>query len=336
MMALLIDYLEESAAYLREKRERLRKLNAALLQVYDTSLKREIADLRRDIAKKNGEITTELLYSLTEFRALRKYFPDLLAVYMEDEQVGRILSKKEWLLDYKPMPPKEAAERLSQLKEWRSQLKEAKRSLGKWVGTVDSKEFVRSYPIMKGYLKADMNKADVRNEIDKVDKILLREGWLLLISDSLIRIPITKFMSQINRLAFEELEAKGELSRMRGKGTVAETAALRKLQGIQKRRAHYERILTQVLLANPDFLRSAKKRSWLSREKVGNFERLVASITPRSIKERAWLDEMRERIGGESPAEAAGTPAAQGDEEPKPEAAPKKARKAGKRAKGRG
>ncbi len=304
MMALLIDYLEESAAYLREKRERLRKLNAIILHVYDTNLKREMAELRRDIAKKNSEVTTELLFSLTEFRALHKYFPELLAVYMEDENVGRLLSKKEWLLDYTPLPPKAAAARLAQLKEWRSQLREAKRSLGKWVVTVNAKEFVRAYPVMKAYLKTDMNKADVRVEIEKVDKILLREGWLLLISDSLIQIPISKFMSQINSLAFEELQAKGEFARTKGRGTVAETAALRKLQSIQAKRAHYERILTQVLLANPDFLRSAKKRSWLSREKTGNFERLVASITPRSIKERAWLDEMRERIGADAGAKA--------------------------------
>ncbi len=302
-MGLLIDYLEESAAYLRERRERLRKLNAALLQVYDTSLKREIADLRRDIAKKNGEITTELLYSLTEFRALHKYFPDLLAVYMEDDQVGRILSKKAWLLDYRSMPPKEAAARLSQLKEWRAQLKEAKQTLGKWITTVDHKAFVSAYPLLKGHIRSDMNKADVKAEIEKMDKVLLREGWLLLISDSLIQIPITKFMSQINALAFEELRAKAELARTKGKGTVIETTALRKLQGIQKKRGHYERILTQVLLANPEFLRAAKKKNWLSREQAGNYERLVSSITPRSIKERAWLDDMRKKISVE-PAEA--------------------------------
>src|SRR5262249_35000532 len=126
------------------------------------------------------------------------------------------------------------------------------------------------------------------------------EGWLLLISDSLIQIPIAKFMTQINQLRFEEIRAQAEMNRARGRGTVAETMALRKLQAIQRRKQHYERALTQVLLSSPEYLKSIKKKKdWQSRDKGGNFEKLIRGITPHTIKERAWLDEMRKKLSPE-------------------------------------
>jgi hypothetical protein len=330
-MPLLIDYLEEATAYLRERKEKLKRLDAQFRKIYDSDLKHEMAEIRREIAKKSGEVTTELLYNLEEFRALHKYFPELLQVYMEDEYIGRIISKKAWLLDYRPLPPAEAAARLNQLREWRSQLRDAKQYLKRWVGTVDAKAFAATYPLLKGHISGDMYKSDVEAQIDKVDKILLREGWLLLISDSLIQIPIAKFMTHINQLRFEEVQAKGEAVRARGRGTVAETAALRKFQSIQKKRLHYERALTQLLLANPGFLRAAKKKkNWLSREKAGNLERIIAGITPHTIKERVWLNEMKKKTGAEAvehpPQEAITEPPS--EEAPgKPPAAKKKAQR---------
>src|SRR5512143_1058013 len=192
-MPLLIDYLEEATDYLRQRKERLKQLDAQFRKIYDSDLKHEMAEIRREIAKKSSEVTTELLYNLEEFRALHRYFPDLLQVYMEDEYIGRILSKKAWLLNYKPLPPQEAAARLKQLKEWRAQLKDAKMFLKRWVGMVDAKSFAATYPILKGHISGDMYKSDVEAAISQVDKGLLREGWLLLISDSLIEIPLAKF-----------------------------------------------------------------------------------------------------------------------------------------------
>jgi hypothetical protein len=299
-MGLLIDYLEESAAYLRQKRERLKALDSQFRKIYDRDLKKEMADIRRDIVKRSGEVTTELLYNLEEFRALHKYFPELLQVYMEDEYIGRVISRKAWLLDYRPLPPREAAARLDQLREWRGQLREARKFLKRWVGKVNAKSFVATFPLLRGHVRGDMYKDEVDAAITKADKVLLREGWLLLISDSLIQIPIAQFMTHINQLRIDELQAQGEAAKARGRGTVAETAALRNLQAIQKKRQHYERMLTQLLLANPGYLRAAKKRkNWLSREKAGNLERIMEGITPHTIKERSWLNEMRLKLSGE-------------------------------------
>ncbi|MFH0884177.1 MAG: hypothetical protein V1861_00520 [Candidatus Micrarchaeota archaeon] len=296
-MALLIEYLEEAAAYLREKKEKLKKLDVQYRHIYDRDIKKEMAQTRLEIAKKSSEVTNELLYNLEEFRSIHKYYPELLKAYLEDEYIGKVILKKAWLLDFKTLPAKAAAEKLQELKTWRAQLKDAKKFLKGWVGTVSARSFIATYPVLRGYLSGDIDKVDVVSAIKRADKILLREGWLLLISDSLIQIPIAKFMTQINSLLYEEMTAKAAYARSQGRGTVAETVALRKYQEITKKRLHYEKVLTQVLLANPNYLKILKKKkSWLSREKAGNLDKIVQSITPHTIKERVWLNQMRKKL----------------------------------------
>jgi hypothetical protein len=296
-MAQLREYLEEAAAYLREKKERLKKLDEQYRHIYDHDIKKEMAQVRQEMAKKSSEVTSELLYNLDEFRAVHKYYPELLQAFMEDEYIGKVISGKAWLLDYKPVPPQQAAAKLEQLREWRAQLRDAKKFMRRWVGTVDSKAILATYPVLRGYLSGVVDKEEALHAIAKADKILLKEGWLLLISDSLIQIPIAKFMTKINNLRYEELQAQASLGRSMGKGTVAETVALRKYQEVSKKRQHYERVLIQVLLANPNYLRSLKKKkSWTSRERSGNLDKIAQGITPRTIKERVWLNQMRKKL----------------------------------------
>lgn len=294
---LLIDYLEETAEYLREKTEKLQKLDEQYRRLYDRDLRREMALIKQDMRKKRSEVTNKLLFNLEEFRYLVKYFPELLKAFMEDEYIGKIISKKAWLLDFQQVPPQQAAAKLEQLKMWRAQLKDAKKFTRKWVGKVSARAFVATFPVLRGYLKKDMEKDEVMEVIKKVDRLLRREGWLLLISDALIQIPIAKFMSKIRRFRYEETMAEAELKRAHGKGTVAEAKALRKYQKMKRKKEHYENVLIQILLTNPSFLRSIKKKKhWLSREQSSALERFAEDITPRRVKERAWLDEMKKRL----------------------------------------
>jgi len=299
-MRVLIDYLEESATYLRERREKLTRLEGQFKRIYDRDIKKEMAEIKVEIARKNSEIINELLSNLEEFRALHKYFPDLLSVYMEDEHVGRVLTKKSWLLDFRNVPPQHAAAKLQELRAWRAQVKDAKNTLKGWVGKVEAKAMVATYPVLRSYMSGELDKYDALEVIKKVDKILLREGWLLLISDSLIEIPLAKYMGKIHKLRYEELRAKTEYSRAQGRGTVAETAALRKLQKVTKEKKHYENAVIQILLSNPGYLKAMKKRrNWLSKDKSGALEQIAKGVTPKSLKERVWLDEMRKRVGVE-------------------------------------
>jgi hypothetical protein len=298
-MMLLVDYLEEATAYLREKRERLQKLDQQFRKIYDRDLKKEMATIKVDIKKKSSEINYQLLLNLEEFRALNKYYRELLQAYMDDENIGKVISKKSWLLDFRSVPPKQAAARLEQLRYWRGKLREAKKFLKKWVGRVDARSITATYPVLKGYMSGEMDREEAIATVDKVDNILLREGWLILISDSLIQIPLAKFLSMVTSLRYQEAQAQADLRRATGRGTVAETAALRKYQEIFRKRQHYESAITQILLANPDYLRSLKKKkSWLSRDRSGYFEKMVETIVPHRIKERVWLNEMNKKLSG--------------------------------------
>ncbi|MBU0532212.1 hypothetical protein KKB44_01835 [Candidatus Micrarchaeota archaeon] len=294
---LFIDYLEETAQTLRELTERLQKLDQQYRVCYDRDVRREMSLIKKEIKAKKSEVKHNLLLNLEEFRCLHKYFPDMLQVFMEDEYVGPVLSKKAWLLDFRSVPTKLAAAKLKQLRKWRLQLKDAKKTLVSWIGEVNARAFVATYPVLRGHLQGNLEKDEAMEILDKVDKLLLKEGWLLLISDSLIKIPVTKFMNKIQDLRSKELVAKVEFQRARGKGTVKETEALRKLEKINHKKEHYEKMLTQVLLSNPDYLRSLKKKKhWLSRERYGAFEKFVNTITPHKVKERAWLNEMKKRL----------------------------------------
>ncbi len=295
---LLIDYLEDATSYLQEKTTRLRKLDDQYRKIYDRDIKREIGLIKQEIRKKRSEIINNILLNLDEFTYLNKYFPELLQTFIEDEYIGKIISKKVWLLNFKQMPPKEAVAMLEQIKSWRMQLKDAKKLLiTKWVGKVDSRAFVATYPMLKGHIKNDLERDEVITIIDRVDKGLLREGWLILITDALIEIPIAKFMTKISRLQYLELMANGDFTRARGRGTVGEVSAMRKLEKIKRKKQHYENILTQVLLANPAYLRKLKtNKNWLAKNKQTTLQKFVECITPHKVKERAWFNEMKKRL----------------------------------------
>lgn len=303
---LLIEYLEQAAFFLREKNETRSRLEAQYRRIYDRDIKREISIINREIEKKKSEVTNQLLLNLEEFRFLDKYFPELLKAFMEDEFIGPTISKKSWLLNYAPVAPAEAARRLEFLRRKRLQLKDAKRFLRKWVGSVDSKAFCATFPVLKGHLDQDLEKDEAAKIIDEADLKLRKEGWLLLISDSLIKIPISKFSDKLVKYKMQEMTAQNEMRRVKGKGTVAEAAALRKYRKIVRRRDHYENLIIQLLLANPNYLRSLKRnRDWLSRTRRGVVEKIAERVTPHKVKERAWLNEMREKLSlPEEPEEA--------------------------------
>ncbi len=294
---LLIEYLENAAEYLREKTERRSKLEAQYRRLYDRDIKREISEISKEIAQKKSEITNELLLNLEEFRCLEKYFPELLQAFMDDPYIGKIISKKAWLLRDLKLGPRDAAQKLQFLSLKRSQLKDAKRFLKKWVGPVESRAFCATFPVLKGHLDEDLEKDEVAKIIDDADSKLRREGWTLLVTDSLIKIPISRFSTKLVKYRFQEMEAQTKVKRARGKGTVREAAALREFKKASRKKTHYENLLIQILLANPRYLRSIKqKKDWLSRKKGGVVEKIAENIVPKQVKERAWLNEMKKKL----------------------------------------
>jgi len=329
---LLIDYLEEAAEYLRTQIEKRHKLEDQYRRIYDRDIKREISLVNVDIKKKKSEVTNQLLLNLDEFRYLKVYFPELLDAFMEDDYIGKIISSKSWLLYYKPLPAKEAAMKMGQLKMFRAQLKEAKKFIKTWVGTVNAKAFAATFPILKGRIAGKLNKGEVVDAIEKADKELMKEGWLLLISDSLIKIPLSKFSNKIIKFRVAKMQADAKVKYSRGRGTVAEAAALREYKKVSRRLSHYENLVIQILLANPNFLRNMKKsRNWLSRDKLSIIEKIAKDVTPRTVKERAWLNEMNKKLSMDIPSEE--PPSKTPEKKPKPKKKKSKKTKKAKKTK---
>lgn len=326
---LLIEYLESAAEYLHKKTEQRTALEAQYRRLYDRDIKREISEISREIAKKKSEVTNELLLNLEEFRYLEKYFPELLQAFMEDKYVGKIISKKAWLLRELKIGPREAARRLEFLSHKRAQLRDAKRFLNKWVGKVESRAFCATFPVLKGHLEEDLEKDEVARIIDDADARLRREGWILLITDSLIKIPIAKFSNNLMKYQYRQMAAAAKMKSAKGKGTVKEAEALREYKKVSRRRTHYENLLIQILLANPEYLRSIKKKkNWLERKRGGIVEKIAERITPHRVKERAWLNEMNKKLAIDVPDEA---PADKPKKKPRKKSAKKKP---GKKKKG--
>jgi hypothetical protein len=62
-MQLLIDYFSEAEEAVREKKERLKKLEVQFRLVADSDIKREINLLNREIDKKLSEVSDKTLKS---------------------------------------------------------------------------------------------------------------------------------------------------------------------------------------------------------------------------------------------------------------------------------
>jgi len=299
-MKLLIDYLEDSSAYIRERKQTLHKLERQYRQMYSRDTKKEMHDIEEDIRRKQAELTQELLTRLEELRFLKKYFPDLLQTYMEDEYVGKTITRKAWLLDFQEIPPQQAAAGLAALRAQRAKVRQARNFVKRWVGPLNMRSFLATYPFLRGQVRAQMDKEDVLAAVDKADRVLRRQGWLLLLTQSLIGIPLAKFMARLAQFRYQEAEAQRDCQRTRGQGSVAEVGSLRKLEKARRGREHYGNVLKQILLANPDYLRSIKKsRNWLSRKKETDLQRLAETVNPFTVHERAWLDEMKKRLATE-------------------------------------
>ncbi len=294
---LFLDYLEESDHWLREQKKKLHKLDEEFRRIADSDIRKEIRMVRNDISQKEGEIVTELLFNLEEFRAIRKYFPELMATLLEDDCIGKVISRKVWLLDVKQLPPKLAAARLEQIRQWRLQVAEARIYIRRWVGKIDTRFVTSNYSFLAPYLSGRMEKDEIEDALKQADKALIHEGWIVLVTDSLIHLPLQKFTAKLNDAIYEEKTLLGELKKAKGTGTIAETKAQRKYELGKKKVRHWERIITQILLANPGYLGTIKvKKNWLSRAGSNTLEKLAQKITPRRIRERIWLDEMKKKL----------------------------------------
>lgn len=292
---MLVDYLEEAAEQLKEKKEAFRNLNRQYKLFYSRDIREEMKLLKAEINKKNHEVNEQLYENLRELLLLKKYFPDLYEVLKDDESIGRLIKKKDWLLDRKEEKKMKAEEKLNEIRDKRVQLRDARKFLKKWPRpTIDAKSLIATWPILKGAIKGELDKEDVIAAIKDKNKELKRAGWLILINESMVELPLSIFLGKIKSLRSEEEEKKAKMKEAEGKGSVKEYESLKEFKEAQKTRIKAERKCRHLLLASQGFLEKIKKnRKW---KKPTDLEKLVSQITIQKINEKEWLRDMRKRL----------------------------------------
>ena len=296
-MALFVDYLEGAAGHLRKKRKKLRELNKQYREVYDKQIREEMDRVRKDIRKKNAEIVEELYENSDELKHLKKYFPELLEVFMEDENIGGIIRKKSFLFENaKQMNEKEALGKLGAIRSKRRQLGDAKKFLHRWAGTISGRQLGATYPLLKGKIKGSIEKDEAVEIINGMNAELRKEGWAVLINSPLIVEPLQKLMAKEQMLHLQEMEKRRACGEARGRGTATEFNAKKKLENVERERRHNRNMIRHILLANHEFLSSLKKSRGWTRARKNPLEKIAEEIPVNRIKEKTWLEKMRKKL----------------------------------------
>lgn len=292
---MLIDYLEEAAALLSEKKESYHKLNRQYKKFYSKDLREEMEILKAEINKKNREVNEKLYDNLHELESIKNYFSDLYNVFLDDPNIGSLIKKKTWLLERKEEKKQKAEVKINEIKEKRAQLRDAASFIKKWPReTIDAKSLTATWSALKNKIKGEMDKEDVLLKIKDLDKLLKREGWLILINESMVDQPLNSFSEKIKELKYDELEKSRGIEKAKGKGSVKEYAALKEYRTAQKKTKRMERIIRHLLLASSSFLEKLKKRK---KGKIPNdIEAIAGSIKIKKINEKVWLKEMRKKL----------------------------------------
>jgi hypothetical protein len=297
---MFIDELEEKAAALRHGKEGLQDLNRQYRQFYSRDMRDEMAAKRKEIAKMRAEASELVWENLRELALIKRYFPDLYAMLLEDPGIGDVIRRRDWLVDRKEEGRDAAEKRLNDIRQRRRQLREAGKFVEKWPGgALDARSLVATWPALKGALHGEMQKSDAVAAIGRRQDELILDGWKVLLNASMIGGTLRKFLARAQGLRSEELSKQMEMSRAKGKGSVKEYEAAKEYEKARAARERMDRVCRHLLLASPQFLDAVKKELRGGKKDKGDLERIVASIPVRRINEKEWLSEMRKRLGTE-------------------------------------
>jgi len=295
---LLVDYLEEASAYLRLRRDELIEFRRQYEQLYDKDIREEMNILNEEIKKKKTEVTDHLYENAEELRYIRKYFPDYFEILLEDEEIGGILRKKEFLYRQGSISGDKAVHKLVEITNARRRLRDAKNFLETWHGSITEKQLTATYPVLKGRIKGNVESGEAIAKIKEFDKELKKEGWMAIVgSKELILQVIQKFIERLKRAELLHMQASMKYEQAKGKGSVTEYSALKALKKTEKRKEHLKRMIGHLLLANPEFLSSMKKQSgWLQKKKKTELEKFAEKVGIKRIREKTWLEKMNKKL----------------------------------------
>jgi hypothetical protein len=295
---MLIDYLEEAAADLKRKKEEYQNLSRQYHKFYSKDIRDEMDALREEITRKSREVTEQVFENLRELLLIKRYFPELYGMLLEDEGIGAIVKKKDWLLDRKEEKKEVAERKLKDIRTGRAQLREARKFLKKWPRqNIDARSLTATWPVLKDILSGEPDKEDALGAIEKKEKELIREGWKILLNESMMQKPLDRLMDRIKRLKAEEDKKRSEAAGAKGKGSVKEYETQKEFEKAVKERERVERVARHLILSSPAYLEKLRKPSPQMKKTRTNLDRLTEGIKKRSINETAWLKDMKKRLG---------------------------------------
>ncbi|HIH22683.1 TPA: hypothetical protein HA238_03070 [Candidatus Micrarchaeota archaeon] len=295
---MLIDYLEDAAREFGGMKEKQKELFAKYKQTMDRTIRDELAALKKNAIVKKREIYEKIYENLDEFRVLKNQYPALFQVYLDDENIGKFVSKKAWLSSFKEMKMDEIQKALAVLSSKMKQLEESKSELEKWIGAIDEKAIGATWPVLKGRIQSGMSKDEALQIVSDIKKELKRSAWLVLVNEPVILNQIHRFLNRLKTAIKEETAKRDAQERAKGHGTYQEFKAKQELDAAVKKRVRIEKKCRHLLMANPKFLRSFKKKGMLWRDKsIAQFMNgFLGSLNTVDVNQNELAKEVRKRI----------------------------------------
>jgi len=294
---MLIDYLQESSEELRRKKEEYRSLFREYKKFYSRDIRDELKAKKEEISKMRAEISERMYENLQELGLIKRYFPDLYSMLLEDEGIRELVKKKDWLISRKEEKRELAEKKLKELKGFRTQLKEARKFIEKWPRpTIDAKSVVATWPVLKGVFDGEADKQDALSAMEKKEKELVRGGWSVFLNQSLIGDRLNFFVSKIKNLRIEESTKRIDAENAKGRGSIPEYEAIKEYEKAKKERERMERMCKHLLLANPMYMEKMKKELRTGKKNKTELERMIEKTVVKKVNETAWLKEMKKRL----------------------------------------
>ena len=203
-----------------------------------------------------------------------------------------------WLIEFKELPRKECEKKLLEIKNKRTQLREARDFLKVWVGKIDAKSLVATWHVLKDVLREEVEKGEALTEMEELDKKLRQEGWLVILNDPLILRPLHRFFRELKKANESEFERAGALEKTKGRGTLAEYNAAKELRKAKKKQKKWERLCRHILLANSNFLNKIRKQKMTWRDSTADkfMKKFLEKLEVKPIDEKKWVKDMKKKL----------------------------------------
>ncbi len=295
---MLVEYLDDAAKDMAEIKEKAIKIRKKYDSTSDRDLLSEIAMLGKKAKIKKVSIWENIYENVEEFRYMKKHFPQLFQIYAEDEAIGKLVRKKEWLADFEEIGQAEASRKMEELKNELRGIKKIKKASKNWEKPFTQNMLGSTWDRIKDKISDKTEREELDAILEEEADSLRRKGWGIIINDPLIMKPVSAFLERLKNAIKDEQIAKQKMDESSGRGIYWEHKAKRDYDHAVKKRKVAERLCKHLLLSNPQFLKKFKKQGmfWRDRDVAEFMKNFFNSISVPEINEKEWLEGMKKKI----------------------------------------